>query len=208
MTDTSRAVGLRERTRRAVQAELIDVAQRLFVEQGYENTTIEQIADQAGISKRSFFRYFANKEAVVLAKYDKVGDDLVDALQARPIDEPLWLSLRHIFEAFVAYAEDHEKASRAAEIDRIVNSSDSLRGAYLGRLEHIQNRLTEAAADRSHRDGAEPLPDVAPRALVGAAFSAIYAAGAEMQRCGGSFGDCLDLAMNAISAHSPHIDRP
>ncbi|SIR56345.1 transcriptional regulator, TetR family [Microbacterium sp. RURRCA19A] len=200
-------MGLRERTRRAVQAELIDVAQRLFVEQGYENTTIEQIADEAGISKRSFFRYFATKEAVVLAKYDKVGDDLVEALEARPIEEPLWLSLRHIFDAFVEYAEDEDRASRSAEIDRVVNSSDALRGAYLGRLEHIQNRLTEAAARRARLDGAEHLPNIAPRALVGAAFSAIYAAGAEMQRCGRSFGDCMDLAMNAIDTYTITITR-
>lgn len=203
----SRAQGLRERTRRAVQAELLDVAQRLFVEQGYENTTIEQIADEAGISKRSFFRYFASKEAVVLAKYDKVGDDLVHALQARPIDEPLWLSLRHIFDAFVDYAEDEERVTRATEIDRVVNSSDSLRGAYLGRLEHIQDRLADAATHRAQLDGAQPLPDVAPRALVGAAFSAVFAAGAEMQRSGGTFGDCIDLAMNAIAAHSISITR-
>lgn len=45
---------LRERTQLAVQAELIDVAQRLFVEHGYEATTV----DAAGLSKRSFFRYF------------------------------------------------------------------------------------------------------------------------------------------------------
>lgn len=207
MTAIPSSMGLRERTRRAVQAELIDVAQRLFVEQGYENTTIEQIAEQAGISKRSFFRYFASKEAVVLAKYDTVGDDLVEALEARPIDEPLWLSLRYIFDAFVDYAEDTEHASRSAEIDRVVNSSDALRGAYLGRLEHIQNRLTDAATRRASLEGASPLPDVAPRALVGAAFSAIYAAGAEMQRCGRSFGDCMDLAMNAIHAHTISITR-
>jgi AraC-like DNA-binding protein len=56
---------LRERTRRAVQAELVEVAQRLFVERGYEQTTADAIAGAAGMSKRSLFRYFRSEEDLV-----------------------------------------------------------------------------------------------------------------------------------------------
>ncbi|MFX6226362.1 helix-turn-helix domain-containing protein, partial [Acinetobacter baumannii] len=54
-----------ERSRRAAYAEISGIAMRLFLDQGFEQTTIDQIAAAAGISRRSFFRYFGTKEDVL-----------------------------------------------------------------------------------------------------------------------------------------------
>src|SRR6266545_7692516 len=60
---------VRERTRRAVRDELTQLAKDLFVEKGYDETTIDDLAAAAGMSRRTFFRYFASKEELVMGKY-------------------------------------------------------------------------------------------------------------------------------------------
>src|SRR3954451_1699915 len=81
---------VRERTRRAVRAELAQLAKDLFVEKGYDETTIDDLAAAAGMSKRTFFRYFASKEELVMGKYEILGEQLAEDLAARPADEPIW----------------------------------------------------------------------------------------------------------------------
>lgn len=75
----------RERKKAQTRQRLQEQALRLFVEQGFEATTVEQIASVAGVSHMTFFRYFPTKEDAVLAdSYDPL---LVAAIQARPRSE-------------------------------------------------------------------------------------------------------------------------
>src|SRR3712207_3620346 len=76
--------GLRERTRRTVQAEIAAAAMRLFLDRGFEATTMEQIAAEVGISRRSLFRYFGTKEDIVLGDHAEQGRVVREALEARP----------------------------------------------------------------------------------------------------------------------------
>src|SRR4051812_32379863 len=75
---------VRERPRRAVRGELTQLAVDLFVEKGYDETTIDDLAAAAGMSKRTFFRYFASKEELVMGKYEVFGEQLAEDLAARP----------------------------------------------------------------------------------------------------------------------------
>ena len=106
-------LSIRERTRRLAQTELTLVAQDLFLEHGYESTTVDQIAAAAGMSKRTFFRYFASKDDLVIGKYDLFGDRIAEALDARPADEPVWDSLRRVFDLTLDYVQDDHARSRA-----------------------------------------------------------------------------------------------
>ena len=63
-------LGVRAARKQLTTRELILAAFELFAVQGYDETTVEQIADQVGISKRTFFRYFANKEDLVLGNLE------------------------------------------------------------------------------------------------------------------------------------------
>jgi AcrR family transcriptional regulator len=78
--------GLRERKKQRTRATLIDVAARLCVEHGYDNTTVEQIAAEAEVSPRIFSRYFPNKEAVVVAIVAHVASGVAAALAHQPLD--------------------------------------------------------------------------------------------------------------------------
>src|SRR5829696_9174003 len=114
----------RTRTRLMIQAE----AMRLFAENGYENTTVEQIAYAAAISPRTFFRYFPTKEDVVL--WDEYDPIAVDLFEARPEGESPADTLRAIIREAVAglYRRDPEQLLVRA---RLLGSVPELRARML-----------------------------------------------------------------------------
>ena len=84
--------GLREQKKQAVRDELRAVGLRLIEEQGFDETTAEQIAKEAGVSSRSFFRYFRCKEAL-LFDVERLGE-LLERIENPPRRETLITSLR------------------------------------------------------------------------------------------------------------------
>src|SRR4051812_5221769 len=76
--------GLRERKKQRTRARLIDAAMSLCLEQGYEQTTVEQIAAAADVAPRTFSRYFATKDAVFLTLIEDFAEQLVIELAAVP----------------------------------------------------------------------------------------------------------------------------
>lgn len=186
---------MRERTRRIIQSELTEVAQDLFVEAGYEATTVEAIAEAAGMSKRTFFRYFSSKEDLVIGKYDLFGDRLAEAMADRPQDERLWESLRTILHLLDEYYDDPRKRARSAAMESIVLSSPSLNAAYLDRLSRMQKLVV--AEVRKRLPGSPSEADPRPEAIVGSAFACLVAAQTAWQASdkSRSFSDLLDDAM-------------
>ena len=216
MTEPNRAESLRERTRRAVQSELIDAAQELFALRGYEAVTVDEIAEAVGISRRSFFRYFGGKEALVLGKYDRQGESFAELLAARPADEEPWEALRRMFDGVVAYISDPELGARAAALDRVIQASDTLRAGYLERVERAQRLIVaelvrregvSAGVGASGAAGVERASQstLGHTAVVAAAFAALSAARRSAAPAGLSLGDALDMAMDAVAAvRRPH----
>jgi len=129
---------VRERTRRAVRDELAQRAKDLFVEKGYDETTIDDLAAAAGMSKRTFFRYFASKEELVVGKYEVLGEQLAEDLAARPADEPLWTSLRQVFGRIVEHFESEARGATAVAMENIVRDHPTLNASYLERVSRMQ----------------------------------------------------------------------
>src|SRR6266508_2567443 len=117
---------VRERTRRAVRDELAQLAKELFVEKGYDETTIDELAAAAGMSKRTFFRYFASKEELVMGKYEILGDQLAEDLAARPSDEPIWASMRQVFGQIVDHVESEARGTASVAMENIVRDHPTL----------------------------------------------------------------------------------
>lgn len=76
-------MSLRERNRARTYAEIADAALGLFERNGFDATTVEQIATTAGVSPATFFRYFAAKEDVLFAGEAESADTMVDFVSAR-----------------------------------------------------------------------------------------------------------------------------
>jgi AcrR family transcriptional regulator len=95
----------RTKTRLMIQAEAL----RLFAAKGYSDTTVEEIADAAAISARTFFRYFPSKEDVVI--WDEYDPLIPELLNARPHDEPPAEALRAVIREAVGglYRRDSER---------------------------------------------------------------------------------------------------
>jgi mycofactocin system transcriptional regulator len=76
------------------RAALSHLGLRLFIERGFDATTIDDIATAAGIGRRTFFRYFASKNDVAWGDFDLLLDRMRAHLRAVPLDRPMWVTLR------------------------------------------------------------------------------------------------------------------
>jgi AcrR family transcriptional regulator len=194
--------GLRERTRQLVAREITETAEALFIERGYEATTIDDIAAAVGMSRRSVFRYFPTKEDLVLGKLDFLADELIRAFRARPDGEDVWDSLRAVFELLVPIVDTLDKDSVAAPMQRVIFSTPSLLSAYLGMQQRMQDVIVAGIRERSAARGASYAPgDPAPHAVTAAAFGCLVAAQKAWLEEGNrrSFADTLDQAMAVIT---------
>lgn len=193
--------GLRERTRRAVQKEITEAANALFVERGYEATTIDDIAAVVGLSPRSVFRYFPTKEDLVVGKFDLVADDMVEVVRARPADEPLWTSLRRCFDLLIPYVDTPGKHEVAEPIQRTVFATPILLARYLEKLQKLQDAVVAVIVERAVAAGTPyASDDPAPRAITAAAFGCLVAAQHSWLagNAKGSFAAAIDRAMATV----------
>ena len=193
----STPIPVRERARRAMRAELAMLAQDLFAAKGYEQTTIDDLVAAAGISRRTFFRYFTSKEDLVLGKYDAWSQMLVEALAARPADEPVWESLRRAFDVVVEYFEDATLAERSLAMEKVIHDNPALSAGELERISRVQSELAELVGARTGRRAAT---DPRPMVVAGAALACVVAAKDVWITAdrGRPFGALLDEAMGAL----------
>jgi AcrR family transcriptional regulator len=106
------------------------------------------------MSRRTFFRYFASREGLVLGKYEIVGDRLAEALAARPHDEPIWVSLRRAFDVVVDYfADDPGRDARRCD----GNGSSRQPRAHRRSLERISRTQDHCStSSATEQDGTTP----------------------------------------------------
>lgn len=135
---------LRARRRTRTLHEIQQAALTLFERQGFEVTTVDEIARDAGVSARTFFRYFTTKEESVL--FDMYGFD--EALRTCVVAaDPTEFSLADVEAAFTAVIEgfrdeQSEVARTIARIQKLVCSNPSLSTAVVGRCSDNSQRLS------------------------------------------------------------------
>jgi AcrR family transcriptional regulator len=93
MSTTTAELGLRERKKVATRQALHQAAVRLAIAHGADKITVEAIADEAGVSRRTFSNYFANKEEALLYGDQQRISALIGMVQTRPADERPWVAL-------------------------------------------------------------------------------------------------------------------
>ena len=168
------APGLRERTRRAVRTELTDVAMDLFLRNGFDATTVDEIAATAGISRRSLFRYFASKEAIIFDNLQDIGEQLAEALAQRPLAEDPWTSLRRTFELIIAF--NQEDPERTLGFYLMLEETPALKARYYEQQMRWQELLVPDIAVRLGQPEGEDEYGACAAAVVGAALACLFAA--------------------------------
>src|ERR1700760_120927 len=93
---------LRSRTRENVRVQIAEVAFNVFAERGFDAVTATEVAEAAGISRASFFRYFESKEDAVFVAQEEMGVKIAGRLRERPAGEDAWTALRSAFEPAIA----------------------------------------------------------------------------------------------------------
>lgn len=146
MTESFEPKGLRERKKERTRAKLIDVAVELSLEQGYDKTTVDQIAAAADVSPRTFSRYFPTKESVIVAVGHDLDHAVAEALsqQATDITEFEALKRAHI-EVFRPDGPFAPAAfNKMAIMIQIVNASQQLTAAAFS----VEQSLSENATTK------------------------------------------------------------
>jgi AcrR family transcriptional regulator len=159
------SAAIHERKRQAVRSYLSEVALRLLTDRDFESVTVEEITAAAGLSRRSFFRYFASKEDVVLQFLDQMAERLRDAIVARP---PAELPLAAVHAALrpqvAAYVAD---ADRTLAVVRLLQRSPALRARELESRQRMRELVAEAIGRRL---GLDHRIAMRPRLLAGIAL--------------------------------------
>jgi AcrR family transcriptional regulator len=194
--DTSRQLpDLRSLTRETVRAQIAETAWSVFAERGFDDVTVNQVAEATGISRASFFRYFSSKEEAVFVALEAMGAEIATALEERPPQEPTWEALRRAFDAATPnYASNPARSLARLNLTR---ETPSLRAHQLERQAQWRNLIGPALA---LRDGRDP-DDVRIEAVVGAALAALDAATERWALSGGQLDltAVIDEAFAAIA---------
>jgi AcrR family transcriptional regulator len=160
--------GLRERKKLRTRASIQKEAMRLFLEKGYEDTTIEDIAEAVEISPSTFFNYFPSKEAVVFQ--DDLDPLILEAFDAQPSTvnpiRRLRNAMRTVFEHMTP---DQETLVR--ERTQLFLSTPELRGAMFSQFADLVNQIAELLAARSGKKTS----DFAVRNMAGAVLGVLLA---------------------------------
>jgi len=190
MTEVDWRARKKAATKRAIQ----EHALRLFVEKGYDATTVDEIAAAAGVSHMTFFRYFPRKEAVV--EYDEYDPLLEELIAVRPPEEPpltaLHNAIRGGLEEIVATDRD-----ALLQRTRLVLNNPVLRSRSVIAQDATRDLFARALARRAGL----PEPDLAATVQASAALGAV---GVAMMAWGeGKHDDPIALIDAAFAALGP-----
>jgi AcrR family transcriptional regulator len=188
----ARSFDLRERKRTRTRLMIQTEALRLFTEKGYAQTTVEEIADAAAISPRTFFRYFPTKEDVVI--WDEYDPLVLELLDSRPDDEPLAETFRAVIRETLGglYRRDPDRLLSRVRLSVTV---PELRARFLDEQAHGIELLTPLLA---RKRGART-DDLHLRVIGSSLLAAVWVALDLWQKDGGK-SDLLALLDQATDA--------
>ncbi|MFH8617147.1 TetR family transcriptional regulator [Streptomyces sp. NPDC017979] len=198
---TPRPAGtLAQRKRQLVVDELTQAALGLLVRDGFDAVTVDEIAAAAGVSKRTFFRYFASKEDVVVQLLADLGVGMRDELARRPAEESPSTALRHAVWCSVDACADH--GDRALHVVQLILRTPALLARFLERQAQWREELAEELARRLELD---PADELYPQLAAGAALAAFHTVLQRWSDSGGA-ADAAALTDRAFAVIAPALD--
>ncbi|MFI5611110.1 TetR/AcrR family transcriptional regulator [Amycolatopsis sp. NPDC051903] len=195
---------LRERRRQETRTAISWAAIRLAVERGLANVTIEDIANEAGVSPRTVNNYFSSKAEAIAARHHDRAIGIAERVRARPADEPIWEAITQA--AFARFEADQtDRAGKPSTPDpewtqgvQLMMAEPSLQGEFQKANVAAEIALSRAVADRTGTDADH---DLYPLLVATAAGAAIRAAMAHWARADPpvSFREVLREVFSAVT---------
>lgn len=197
---------LRETARASVRDQIADKALRLFDENGFDATTVDDLSAAIGISARSFFRYFPTKEDVVVPDPTPLGKLVRDEAVSRPLEEDVWATLRSAFEPLLAMTP--EGVERGLRTMRVMMGTASLRARHLEKHLTWARLLEPVIAQRL--DGPEETRTFRAQTLIHAALACFDVALAEWSSVEGAVpaSVLLDRAFGTVRSGGDAHEEP
>ena len=166
---------IKARKQQVVRNALSSAAEKLFLARGFENVTVEEIALSAGVSRRTFFRYYESKEDVLVERFSQLGEDLLSELATRPVEEPALLAIRNALVPTMEASLVEPEIIR--DTVRLLRETNALRRALLERRSRLEERIARLMIERigsSSQDNTPMMLAFITRALMDTVFNAWY----------------------------------
>lgn len=185
----------RGRPRSTSSRALEQIALRLFTAQGFESTTIEQVAEEAGVSERTFFRYFSSKSSVLWTKFETEVDAIRAALASVPDEVPMMDAIRN-----AVVSANHHRVEDVPEMLLRMNLIFTVPALSSSAAEHYETWEQVISQFASRRLGL-PADSLYPLAVGRATLATCRAACVRWSaRADDELAVYLDLALTALAA--------
>ncbi|WP_416377085.1 TetR/AcrR family transcriptional regulator [Arthrobacter sp. CDRTa11] len=189
----------RELNKAATRQAITDATMDLVRQKGLGNFTVEDIADAAGVSRRTFFNYYASTEAAIGNVTHGFLDVALQQFRLRPAGEPVIVSAR---EALMALA-DPMAVAPVAELFSLIQQNQQLARTELEAWDHCAGQIIEAARERIAGDTGVELDELYLRALAGSVISCGKAAvEVWFARCGADLSEASMATLRQLMIDS------
>ena len=198
---------LKARKQQVVRDALRSAAVDLFQKRGFEAVTVEEISQTAGVSRRTFFRYYESKEDVMVEHFDRGNERLLAELAARPRDESPLLAIRNALIRTIEHSLEERDLIR--DTTRLMRETTPLRRALMEHRNRQEERIAALMIQRlgaTSEDNTPMLLAFLTRALHDSAFNAWY--DHETDDIAGLIDDLIRRLSSIVADMPPEFNSP
>ena len=189
--------GRRQRKKQRTRDALFEAAMDLFTAKGYDHTAVHEITDAVDVSERTFFRYFASKEDLVLSFVQDGAVAFAEALAARPPKEEPLTAARHALQISIRELPGGGVSLQTyLAAMRLIDSTPALLAVYLRSVHEHDDEIIEVLA---RREGVDPVADRRPRVLAAMIGALVFLANRDWQAGDNQDPEALVAAFDAYA---------
>jgi AcrR family transcriptional regulator len=165
--------GLRERKKRLMRQQISDTATGMFLERGFDEVKITEVADACGVSEKTIYNYFPTKESLLLDREEEMADDIRRVLglggpKISPVEATVEILEVQLNELFAHWdSTDNKDVSMLRRFVELIESTPALRAAHFDMMDRYVQVAAKAMAERAGVDPQDPEPQIAAIAIVG-----------------------------------------
>ena len=205
--------GLRERKKRETRQQISNVATGMFLDRGFDEVRVADVAAACGVSEKTVYNYFPTKESLLLDREDAMAESITMALgpgapPGSPIDATVALLDADLERDFVGWEREHDRPFDRTMINRfaeLIEQTPSLQAAQLAMMERLGQVAAQALADRAGMDPDEPEPQITATAISGL-FQVQYAAMRRHAETSETMDELRELVMGEVRRAARLLD--